>query len=403
MIERPIFIVGAPRSGTTLLAAMLAAHSRLSCGPETHFFRWLADADIQRLTAQTEWPSNALEFVSSISRTSFSSDQRSLLIDNYQLDRNQIRAYLQGQPASVAAMLSSVTALYMRKMGKQRWAEKTPDHIEHLINIRTYFPDAHIVRILRDPRDVILSLSKVSWGVSSLMEGILFWKRQDDLSKDFFDADPGSYTLRFEDLILSPEAQLEKLCQFLGEAFEPSMLDTSKTGKQVNSRNVAWKNKSSQPIDRSRIEVWRSELTTGQNALAEALLGDRLTAYGYPIESTFNRVGEIYPQLDQAARYSAALEQLAAVGIRFWKTGNNEPATVKIYLGDPENNQWFDHQRSKKLRDTLALSGRIFRSISSRDEELYWAATQPDENWSGYCAFVLKSLLAPYKIAPEAQ
>ncbi|MFN2196122.1 MAG: hypothetical protein ACK2UW_08370 [Anaerolineales bacterium] len=188
----------------------------------------------------------------------------------------------------------------------------------------------------------------------------------------------------------------------VARANEP-MLDTSKTGKQVNSRNVAWKNKSSQPIDRSRIEVWRSELTTGQNALAEALLGDRLTAYGYPIESTFNRVGEIYPQLDQAARYSAALEQLAAVGIRFWKTGKNEPATVKIYLGDPENNQWFDHQRSKKLRDTLALSGRIFRSISSRDEELYWAATQPDENWSGYCAFVLKSLLAPYKIAPEAQ
>lgn len=403
MKEKPIFIVGAPRSGTTLLAAMLAAHSRLSCGPETHFFRWLADADLQRLTAQTEWPSKALEFVGSISRTSFSNDQRSLLIDNYQLDRVQIRDYLQDQPPSVAAILSSVTELYMRMMGKQRWAEKTPDHIEHLTSLRAYFPDAQVIRILRDPRDVILSLSKVSWGVSSLMEGILFWKRQDDLSKHFFDTDSGSYSLRFEDLILSPEAELGKLCQFLGEAFEPAMLDTSETGKQVNSRNVAWKNKSSQPIDRSRIEVWRSELTAGQNKLIEALLGDRLTAYGYPVESTFARVGEVYPQLNLATRYSEALEHIASKGVRFWKTSESEPSTVKIYLGDPENNQWFDHQRSKKVRDTLALSARIFRSMSSRNEELYWAAAQPDENWSGYCAFILKSLLAPYKIAPEVQ
>jgi hypothetical protein len=403
MNEKPIFIVGAPRSGTTLLAAMLASHSRLSCGPETHFFRWLSNTDVQQLTAPDQWPDNALEFVCSISRTNFSDDQRSLLIDHYQLSRDQIRTHLNIQSPSVAAMLSSVTALYMQQMGKKRWAEKTPDHIEYLQLIRTFFPQAQIIRILRDPRDVILSLSKVSWGVASLLEGAIFWKRQDDLSRNFFEIDPHSYSLRFEDLILSPKIELEKLCQFLGEAFEPAMLDTSQTGKQLNSRNVAWKSKSSQPIDRSRIEVWRSELTDAQNKMIESLLGDRLTAYGYPLENTFPRLGEVFPRFSTAAKYTEALEQVASKGVRFWKTSANEPSTVRIYLGDPESNHWLNHDRSKKVRDTLALSARICRSISSRDEEIYWAAEGPDDAWSGYCAFLLKSLLARYKIAPESR
>lgn len=403
MNEQPIFIVGAPRSGTTLLAAMLAAHSRLSCGPETHFFRWLANVQVQELTAPQAWPENALEFVCSISRTNFSDNQRGLLIDHYNLSRDQIRVFLESRSPSVAAMLSSVTALYMQQMGKERWAEKTPDHIEHLELIRTYFPQAQVIRILRDPRDVILSLSKVSWGVSSLLEGAIFWKRQDDLSRDFFETDPYSYSLRFEDLILSPEVELEKLCGFLGEAYEPAMLDTSRTGKQLNSRNVAWKSKSSQPIDRSRMEVWRSELTDMQNKLIESLLGDRLTAYGYPLEHKFSRVGQVFPQLNSAAKYSHALELVASKGVRFWKSSAAEASTVRIYLGDPESNRWLNHQRSLKVRDTLALSARILRSITNRNEEIYWAAEGSDNTWSGTCAFLLKSLLARYKIAPESR
>ena len=400
-MNEPIFIVGAPRSGTTLLAAMLAAHSQLSCGPETHFFRWLSEADIQALTAADQWPEAAVDFVCTITRTNFPDHERKLLIENYQVDREQVREYLQAKPPSVAAMLASITESFMRHMGKTRWVEKTPDHIEYVSTIRQYFPNSPIIRILRDPRDIVLSLTNVPWGVSSIMEGLLFWKRQDEASRTFFDTDPNSYTIRFEDLIQSPEEELAKLVKFIGESFEISMLDTSQTGKLVNSRNVAWKNKSSQPLDRSRVEVWRTKMTVDQSRLAESVLGDRMDAYGYPRQHDFSRLGEIYPALQLATKYSPSLEMIAAKGVRLWKTHESEPVTVKIYLGDPENNGWMKGQPSEKIRDTMALSTKIVKAISSSNQDVYWIVDGNDEGWTGTCAFILKKLLNSSKIVPN--
>ena len=62
----PIFVVGVPRSGTTLLAAMLGAHPRLVCGPETYFFQCLRDVDARALCRRSDWPKAAVDFLFSI-------------------------------------------------------------------------------------------------------------------------------------------------------------------------------------------------------------------------------------------------------------------------------------------------------------------------------------------------
>lgn len=401
MSSQPVFIVGSPRSGTTLLAAMLAAHSKLSCGPETHFFRWLESTDGQRLLDPDNWPVQAVDFVCSISRTTFTDENRRLLIDHYNLHPDQISSFLQKQKPSTAAIVASVTEQYMHQQGKERWAEKTPDHLEHLPDIRSAFPDAQIVRILRDPRDVALSLLKVPWGVSSLLEGLLFWTRQDEISRAFFEKDQNCYTLRFEDLIASPQVELEKLCEFLDIDFEPQMLDTSQTGKNLNSREVAWKRKSSQPIDHTRIQVWRRELATGDNQMAEALIGDRLKAYRYPIEVEFSRLGEIFPALKLVLKYPDLVKKLAGQGTRFWKTETDEIPEVWVYLGDPENDRWLDTSRLDKIRETMALSGKIIQVRAAKNQELYWVPDSNQNSWTGICAYVLKQLLAPHRFAVE--
>lgn len=171
-------------------------------------------------------------------------------------------------------------------------------------------------------------------------EGVLFWLRQDETSRDFFFADPDSYTLQFEALISSPEQELEKLCQFLGEEFEPQMLDTSQTGKTLNRRNVSWKSKSSQPIDHSRTQVWRRELAVEENQLAEALVGKQLTEYGYPRAAEFSQVGEIYPSPNLITKYPHYFEKLAMQGVRFWKTSPIEHTDIYAYVGEPEVDRW---------------------------------------------------------------
>ncbi len=400
MKKEPIFVVGVPRSGTTLLAAILAAHSNMSCGPETHFFRWLAKTDVDQILNSETWPEPAINFICSITRKSFSANDSKYLIDKYQVEKQDITRYLENKEPSIAHVLSAITEPYMMAMKKSRWVEKTPDHIEHVQLIRKYFPEAPIIRIIRDPRDVALSLTKVPWGAQTPLEALLLWKRLDEASEEFFSTDHLCYTIHFEDLVLSPQEELQKLCQFLGEEFEEAMLDTSSTGKQINSRNVPWKDKVSQPIDASRTSVWRDKLTKQENQLAEAVLGDRMKVYRYPREENFVQLGEIYPEFSLAPSYAHSLTRLSSTGIRFWKTHKDEKPTVKIYLGDPGNSSWLKRKKTERLVNTLSISVDVIKAIVSKDF-VYWIPDKNGLEWSGYCSFLLKKILAPYKIASD--
>ncbi len=391
--REPIFIVGVQRSGTTLLAAMLAAHSRISCGPETHFFRKLAGADVCALTDARSWPGPATDFLCAIDSTGFAENGETLLVGKYGLSRADVEEYLAQTRPSVAALLSALTEPYMRRRGKLRWAEKTPDHVQHLAWIRESFPRAPIVNIVRDPRDVALSLSKVPWGVRSFAEGLLYWERLHESGAQFLADDALAYSLRFEDLLAAPRDTLSALCAFLGEEFEEAMLDTSATGKQVNSEGAPWKRKASEPIDTGRIYTWRKELTTAQNQLAEALLGDWLNAYAYPRDARFTRLGKVYPATAAILEYAGALESIAEAGVRFWEESPGERPTAHIYLGDPGNATWLSAAKPARVRDTLAISGEILKTSLAR-EPVYWAPGADGVRWTGYLAEVLKRILA---------
>ncbi len=398
MTNAPVFVVGVPRSGTTLLAAMLAANSKLSCGPETHFFRRLSRVDVEELCAREFWPDKAVRFICSITHTNFSTPERKPLLEKYEIDETSISSYLSAREPSVANILASVTCQYMLRMKKNRWVEKTPDHIAHLQSVRKHFPDSPVIRIVRDPRDVALSLKKVPWGAQGFLEALVHWKKLQDLSREFFAGDLLCYTLRFEDLIASPREQLQQLCGFLLEEFEESMLDTSTTGKQINSRNVAWKEKVSQPVDSSRVAVWRNELSRQENQLAEAVLGDELEANGYPREEHFGELGELYPTPELAARYVGALESLASSGVRFWKTHKNEKPSAQIYLGNPSNSSWLGQKKTKRALSTFLISTKILKTAVSKCR-VYWVPDPSEKMPSGYFGGWLKRLLTPYKLS----
>jgi hypothetical protein len=400
MSAEPIFIVGVQRSGTTLLAAMLAAHSRLSCGPETHFFRRLAKVDASRLCDPETWPQPAIDFVTSINHTGFVSRERTALIAKYNLERDGVAAYLRDREPSVAAALSSVTEQYMWAKSKLRWVEKTPDHILHTATIRQHFPRSPIIRIVRDPRDVALSLMKVPWGVKSLVEGLIYWERLDRVSREFFAADSRSLTIRFEDLIGDPPATLRTVCAFIGESFETGMLDTSSTGAEINSRRVPWKDKVAQAPDASRVGAWRTELAQRDNQLAEALMGDRLAAFGYPLNETFARVGTLRPGLSAAVGYAEELRTLASDGVRFWRRNPTERSTVTVYLGDPGSQEWGEagreHASGHEIR-TVPLLANLMRARLF-GENVRWISGGAGQ-WSGYRSYVLKKCLSPFRVS----
>ena len=239
------------------------------------------------------------------------------------------------------------------------------------------------------------------WGAKSFLEGLLVWKRLDEISHRFFLSDSLTYTLRFEDLVLAPDEELKKLCHFLGEEFEDTMLDTSRTGKQVNSMNVPWKERASQPADASRVFAWRDELTRHQDQLAEAMLGDRLQFYGYPTQESFDLLGRFYPATHKVEQFEQALACVASTGVRFWNAHGHERPRVTIYFGDPSGDDWLGVNKFKKLADTLSIAWGIIKTPLANDR-VYWIPEKSSEQWTGYCAAFLKQLLARHELDAAA-
>ncbi|GIV66501.1 MAG: hypothetical protein KatS3mg047_0894 [Bellilinea sp.] len=363
MNSDPIFIVGVQRSGTTLLSAMLAAHSQISCGPETHFFQRLSKERIEDLIDSKCWPKKAINFIKSITFTNFSdtSSNKISILEKYHLREETLFEYLSQQPPKITSILGSIVIPFMESLGKSRWAEKTPDHIKYLDLIRKFYPESPIIRIIRDPRDVALSLMRVPWGTKTFFEGIDYWKSLYDLSSDFFKFDSHSYTLRFEDLVESPEYQLRKLCEFLGEKFEYSMLDTSLTGKQVNSQGVPWKKKAEEPIDKNRAYQWKNYLSNEMNYYTEALIGNTLKEFNYPTTQNLPNPGEYYPQNITLHQYGNKLSKMATSGIRFWKKDPSEEPVAIFMIGEPMKLNCVEESLIGKIENVFLTLIKVFQ------------------------------------------
>lgn len=379
-IAPPIFIVGVPRSGTTLLAAMLGAHPRLLCGPETFFFTYPSISQAS-LCHEVDWPQPAVDFLYSLEHVGKS------VPSNYGLSREEITAELAQRRPSIASILSGLIELYMRPHGKSRWIEKTPDHLIFVDRIRKHYPESPIIRILRDPRDVATSLLRVDWGPGSLIRALDIWRNRDELSAGFFERDARSYTLRYEDLVRDPEPVLRELCRVIDEPFDPAMLDTSRSARLVNATAEACKTKVANSVDPSRAEAWRREFSEEELKLVEAVLGDRLRAYGYPVldfESPHPVEVRNIGLLDQYPDLAAGL---LARGARFWSHPGERPE-LALFVDDP--NEWISYRQPDRLRDTVQIARTIMRHRLT-GVPIEWV--HPTGRVPGRCAQALSLLL----------
>src|SRR5579885_528706 len=145
----PFFIVGCPRSGTTLLATLLDRHSRICVPPETHFFYFERDWE---LFSKGD-PVSDLDAYRKINPR----------INDLRFDNEKISRLLGGGSPGPKAFFEALMADYTERAGKKRWGEKTPDHLLKLDSILGHFPEAKIILITRDGRDVVDSLRRMPW------------------------------------------------------------------------------------------------------------------------------------------------------------------------------------------------------------------------------------------------
>lgn len=188
----PIFVIGSPRSGTTLLRLILDSHPRISCGEETHFLR-----DLEAIVGR-DWE----------------------LVSTYGLAR-------EWWLTRIRELYDSFQAEVLARSGKARWAEKDPTYTLHLRFIEELFPDALYVHLLRDGHDVVASF-RDRWGYRSAARAARTeWARYVTAARELERRLPAGrfLQLRYEELVAEPETQGQRLLEFLGEAWDPAVLE----------------------------------------------------------------------------------------------------------------------------------------------------------------------------------
>jgi hypothetical protein len=306
---------------------MLCAHRHLSCGPETHVFDGLTDAIEAQICSEASWPDAAVEYLFSIEH-----GEASIPVD-YGISRHDLTDYLRNADNTITSVASALPALFMKTIGKVRWIDKTPDYQLHVRALRKHFPRSPIVRIVRDPRDVALSLKNVSWGPQTFLEGILIWHKYQDASKEFFESDDLSYSMRFEELVAAPERELTLLCEFLGESFEKDMLNTELSVNHVNRRNEQWKTKVGEKIDKSRANAWIDMLTEEERRQADAIVGNYTERRSHLAE-TLQFVHVVGLTLPLNGRDLYVIRKLIRdSNVRLWSLRDNEPPVQSLSVG----------------------------------------------------------------------
>ena len=252
-MSKPIFIVGVPRSGTTLVRMILNAHSKIAIATETHFFRlFWASRDRHGDIKQDQ---NLLKLWDTFIKTKYFKD---LKIDN----AHEISKMIFSGERSYKAIYETILKEYARQNNKIRWGEKTPEHLEFVGTIFDFYPDAQVINVIRDPRDVALSFKKVPFGSNCVFSIARLWNRYIDVPKKQDIINRGSYLeVKYEDIVIKPKKMIGEMCAFINEEPDEKMFQFQKYSHSYIEKNEPWKNGCLQPLTTSNIGKWKNELS----------------------------------------------------------------------------------------------------------------------------------------------
>lgn len=275
--ERPIIVLGCPRSGTTLLQLMLHAHPRIAIPPETRFlmaayderhrFGDLAAAENRRALAR---------WIVERKKTRFA---------DLGLDGDQVTEQIVAGPPTLGSALGIVLRAYAARFGKPRWGDKRPGYFQRIPVLLRLFPEAQIVHLIRDGRDCVASLKEMDWYKHDIYHAIATWVEAIDVDEHAARSlPPGCYhRVYYERLIRDPAGELAALCAFLGEEFDPAMCDPAAVAAVALPPRKTWHARARGAVSTARSGTWRERLAPPEIALCEAAAGERLRRHGYEL------------------------------------------------------------------------------------------------------------------------
>lgn len=300
-----VFLVGAPRSGTTWLQTLLAEHPSIVTSQETHLFsgylgQWF-----------TQWE-----------REGKRAGSRAVGLRNV-IDEDEFLLMIR---AAADVVFNSIAA---RKPNATMVLEKTPIHVLYVPLILKVYPDARFIHIVRDPRSVVASLRAAgkTWGATwrgiPLLGLAERWYDYAGAGASLVAESDAAVQLRYEDLLESTSARLRELTEWL--ALDNSCWDLDDVAARgsfsaMKSREKGALSTTPEPdgfFRKGGASNWMVDLTPFDIALVEAVGGERMEAFGYPFSegrsaAMLRRVARLRLAVRGAARRPAAHRPRAA-------------------------------------------------------------------------------------------
>ncbi len=283
-----VFVVGAPRSGTTWVQRLLAAHPRVKTGQESKLF----SSYISPQMAAWRWEQKREQDVRTATGRGGTGLSCYLTDDRF---LHLLRDYTQ---RVLAAMMPDVRP-------GEWFLEKTPSHALYLSEIRGLLPNARVIHVLRDGRDVVASMlaARRSWGAGwapgATSEAAAWWVKHVRSVRDHAGSFPPSHfeETRYEELCSDPAGTLRRLWTFLdlqasdeevAAAVRANAPDELRSGHGTPIRlggRFASVGPVKDPPDfvrRATAGGWREDLTATQKLATWRVAGDLLNELGYP-------------------------------------------------------------------------------------------------------------------------
>jgi hypothetical protein len=308
MRHEPVpFIVGFGRNGSTLLRLMLDRHPDLAIPPEMTFTASLAGyhpwlvplyhllqfshparriATRLRLLVARWWPRPMPRYFF----------ERTVLGDHRFADLHISAAELQSrlerlEPFTLSGGIRCVYESYAERLGKRRWGDKTPGNQIRMLWLQDQLPEAHFIHLIRDGRDAALSVRRTFFGNATLRQLAAVWRNDLLHARQQAPRLLHYRELRYEDLVSSPQAELQKLCHYIALPFHEAMLSYHETADQrldefeayrlgvrtiSKAERLAIHTNVNKPPLPSRIGRWRTEMTRAEQDEFWRIAGDVL-------------------------------------------------------------------------------------------------------------------------------
>ncbi len=295
-----VFIVGCARSGTTLLQRIVDSHPRMAVTPSMHWMRDLLRKHGVRKPDDPVPP----EIVSALlAHPRFAR----LRLDPEKVERLARPTAHPGARLTHVGLLSGIFRLYGEAAGKPVVGNKTAPFVRRIPELHRLWPGARFVHIIRDGRDVCLSILDwesaesaagryASWNEDPISTTALWWKRKvllgreggEPLAPDLY------HELRYESLVSDPAGECGRLCRFLGLPYDEAMLrfDERREGTDPDLERAH----PTMPIT-AGLRDWREQMPRADLERFEAAAEDLLEELGYPLVTDPKREA-----LDRAAR-----------------------------------------------------------------------------------------------------